>query len=336
MTDREKRLSICWAGWTGPEMAEMASGILKFDPDPLFYILGSGASRDESSFYHGHGRRVSYFWDNERFFEDMNEGGFEVMIHNTYIYAIGHRPEIYPLQPPPNFVIVNPRWQDLKPFRILHEAESFTQMEFYHKIIHKYDGVITYNKLMKDYCDEQKIPCFKGYVCCPSILRDEGLKRDVDVSYSGSNLSLSYRGEIKQVLEGMSSEINLVIEEGAFSGLNVVDYYRLLNRSKIHQCTHSSANGEKHPMHPKNREGKALLCGAMPIIENFPEADDFLAPGKEKVVFEAPEELPELIRYYLEHEDERRAIVTAGQKKIRENYTFEIFFENAFRAFGLI
>ena len=88
-------------------------------------------------------------------------------------------------------------------------------------------------------------------------------------------------------------------------------------------------------MHVKSREAKALLCGALPIVENFPEADGFLSPGKEKVVFNSLEELPELIAYYIEHEDERRLIVEAGKKRVRENFTFEHMFREAFEQFGL-
>jgi len=317
-------------------MSEMASGILAIDPDPLFYILGCGTLRDERAYYHGHGSRVSYLTTYDRFFSEVNHDAFDVVIHNTYLFASYHRPEIYPLDTNNQSVIMDSRWQNLKSFKILYDGESFTQMEFYRRIAHKYDGVITYNREYKDFCDSINVPCHLSYICCPSVLDDFGLERNVAVSYSGSCLDIAYRKEIGDVLRELPDKYPVVIQSGAFAGLPVEDFVNLLNRSKIHQCTHSAASGEKYPMHVKSREGKALLCGALPITENFPESDGYLAPGKEKVVFDDLDELAEKIIYYLEHDDERQAIVAAGKKRIRENFTCDVLYQNAFRQFGLL
>lgn len=329
-------LKICWAGWTGPDMAEIASGILPLDPDPQFYILGSGTTRDERAYYLGHGRRNAFFTTPERFFSEVNNAGADVLIHNTFTYATGHRPEIHPMNNQAATITQNKEWKDISAFKILHEGESFTQFEYYKKAIDYFDGVITYSRKLKDLCDERKIPCYQSYICCPATLTDPGLERDIAVSYTGSNLGVDYRGKIKSILEGLPEEYPVTIRDGGFAGFPVEDYVNMLNRSKIHQCTHGAADGKRLPFAIKNREGKALLCGALPICEVYPEADGYLAPDTEKAVFNSMGELKEKILYYLEHEDQRRAIVEAGKKKIRENFTADILFRKAFAHFGLL
>ena len=329
-------LKVCWAGWTGPDMSEMASGVLGIDPEMQFYILGSGAVFDEGPYFMKPGRRISYFVNNEKFFKDLNIAKYDVLIHNTYAFSAGHRPEIYPLDETGVSYLVNPHWDGIPSFKILHDGESWMHFDFFSKIVHRFDGVITYNRDLKDHCDKLSIPCYLSYLTCPASIHDMGLERDIDVSYSGSCVSVGYRKELRDVLEALPDSRNAVIFEGAYGGVDVDTYYTALSRSKIHQCTHSCASGEKYPMHIKNREAKALLSGAMPIIERFEEADGYLKPGTEKVIFDDLEELPGLIAYYLEHEDERRAIVEAGQKKVRGNFTCDILFKKAFEHFGFL
>ena len=44
-------------------------------------------------------------------------------------------------------------------------------------------------------------------------------------------------------------------------------------------------------------------------------------PGKEVVAYRTPEECVELIRYYVDHEDERQAIARAGQERTLKEHT---------------
>lgn len=63
-------------------------------------------------------------------------------------------------------------------------------------------------------------------------------------------------------------------------------------------------------------------CGGF-LLSNY-QADflDFFSPGEDFVFYETTEEVPSLARYYLAHEDERRAICQNGQKKVLENHTY--------------
>jgi spore maturation protein CgeB len=45
-------------------------------------------------------------------------------------------------------------------------------------------------------------------------------------------------------------------------------------------------------------------------------------PGKEVVSYRTPEECTELIQYYLEHDEERKSIASAGQKRVLQEHTY--------------
>ena len=50
---------------------------------------------------------------------------------------------------------------------------------------------------------------------------------------------------------------------------------------------------------------------------------ELFEPGKELVCFETREDLREKIRYYLSHPDERMRIALNGQKRAREDHTYQ-------------
>jgi len=53
--------------------------------------------------------------------------------------------------------------------------------------------------------------------------------------------------------------------------------------------------------------------------ENLP---DYFKAGKEALAYRTPEECCELVKYYLEHEEERKALAAAGQARTLESHTY--------------
>lgn len=54
-----------------------------------------------------------------------------------------------------------------------------------------------------------------------------------------------------------------------------------------------------------------------------PEIDELFENGKELVMFSDEREMMEAIEYYLNHDDERKAIARNGYKKVAEHFTYE-------------
>lgn len=67
------------------------------------------------------------------------------------------------------------------------------------------------------------------------------------------------------------------------------------------------------------------ICGVggFALTNYCEETAELLEEDKEIVMFKTPEELVEKADYYLKHEEIRKQIAAAGQKKVLENYTYE-------------
>ncbi len=66
-----------------------------------------------------------------------------------------------------------------------------------------------------------------------------------------------------------------------------------------------------------------LGAGGFLITNYQPEISEYFDVGKDIVVYESVEDLIFKIRYYLDHEDERKQIAKSGYMKVKENYTYE-------------
>lgn len=65
-----------------------------------------------------------------------------------------------------------------------------------------------------------------------------------------------------------------------------------------------------------------LAAGGFLITTYQKEIDEYFENGKELVMARTPEEMIELTAYYLEHEDERKAIAENGQKKVFDEFAY--------------
>ncbi len=65
-----------------------------------------------------------------------------------------------------------------------------------------------------------------------------------------------------------------------------------------------------------------LAAGGFLITTYQKEIEEYFEDVKELVIARTPEEMLELTAYYLEHEDERKEIAAAGQKKVYEEFAY--------------
>jgi spore maturation protein CgeB len=66
---------------------------------------------------------------------------------------------------------------------------------------------------------------------------------------------------------------------------------------------------------------EATGVGTLLVTDWKKNLHEMFEPGKEVVVYRTPEECVEMIRYYLEHENERKAIASAGQHRTLRDHT---------------
>ncbi len=62
--------------------------------------------------------------------------------------------------------------------------------------------------------------------------------------------------------------------------------------------------------------------GGFLLTNNIPQAAGFYEIGREMIVYDSTEELKRLIRYYLEHPEERAAIADKGYQRARKEHTY--------------
>ena len=77
------------------------------------------------------------------------------------------------------------------------------------------------------------------------------------------------------------------------------------------------------------------MSGGFYLAEHSDELADFFTPGVEIETWRTRKELLEKCRYYLAHDDARRAIAAAGRARALREHTWEHRFTAAFHAMGL-
>jgi len=85
----------------------------------------------------------------------------------------------------------------------------------------------------------------------------------------------------------------------------------------------------------KGRNFEIPGCGAFQLSEYAEGIDEYLECDKEIVCFSSTPEMIEKIFYYLEHEDERKAIADAGYRRAIHDHTYERRFHDLFHRMGL-
>ena len=84
--------------------------------------------------------------------------------------------------------------------------------------------------------------------------------------------------------------------------------YQISRNSKITLNHH----GEIPPYANNCRLYETTGVGSLLITDWKPDLKEMFEPGKEVIAYQNNDECAELIQYYLDHEDERKAIARAG------------------------
>jgi len=95
--------------------------------------------------------------------------------------------------------------------------------------------------------------------------------------------------------------------------------YQLLAQSRITLNIHIDQAG---PYAANMRLFEATGVGTLLITDWKENLHEMFEPGKEVVAYRSSEECAEMIQYYLEHEEERKAIAQAGQQRTLREHTY--------------
>jgi len=97
-----------------------------------------------------------------------------------------------------------------------------------------------------------------------------------------------------------------------------IEMYQVLRDSLLTLNHH----GDYPPYANNLRLFEATGAGTLLITDWKQNLHEMFEPGKEIVTYRNPQECAELVRYYLEHENERREIAEAGQRRTLQEHTY--------------
>ncbi|KPA19138.1 Methyltransferase type 11 domain protein, partial [Candidatus Magnetomorum sp. HK-1] len=112
---------------------------------------------------------------------------------------------------------------------------------------------------------------------------------------------------------------------GSFGSLNYqgeawgLDMFSLLHQSEITLNCHIDA-AKNYAANMRLYE--ATGCGTLLITDHKDNLNEIFEIGNEIISYRSPEECADLIKYYLEHAEERKRIAKSGQKRTLKDHTY--------------
>jgi hypothetical protein len=155
-------------------------------------------------------------------------------------------------------------------------------------------------------------------------------EKDIPVSFVGSFFDV--HKPRTALLEYLSTRVPLCVwgpaPEGGFKSSSLAKCYKgpawgaemfnILARSRMTVNHH----GNVPPYANNQRLYEATGVGTLLVTDFKPNLHEMFEPGKEVLAYRSEEECAELIRYYLDHEDEREAVARAGQQRTLREHTY--------------
>jgi len=160
----------------------------------------------------------------------------------------------------------------------------------------------------------QSLPC-EGI---PVDLDWSNIEEKYDVTFVGSTKSKPGREQYINVLKNRNIPVCLFGEAGGWY-VTLEEMMDIFATSKINLNFSRATDSER--MGAKGRVFFVCLAGGFLLTEYAPGIENYFEIDKEIVCFTGAEEMVEKVTYYLNHDEERRAIAQAGWKRAINEYT---------------
>lgn len=168
----------------------------------------------------------------------------------------------------------------------------------------------------------------------PELFCGRGLPRDIDVSFLGSVDPTDQRWPMRAEYTNYLRENGIDIRVGGgqrVQRLSALDYSTIMSRSKI--SLNFSRDGNGLPC-LKSRVFEVTSCGALLMDDWGTDTEYFFQSGQDFVIYNSKEDLLRLVKYYLEHEEERKAIAGNGWMKATFTYNARNMWAGVFERMG--
>jgi hypothetical protein len=154
-----------------------------------------------------------------------------------------------------------------------------------------------------------------------NLFRVGDVAPDIPVSFVGS--TSGYRSVRKEYLTYLYQQgVEVLLAGGMENRISIEEYADVIRRSKISLNFSFSIPGT-HQI--KARVLEATMSNSLLLESKNSETSRFFTPMADYVEFESKEDLVDKVRYYLEHEDERREIALNGHRKALKEYNHHVY-----------
>jgi glycosyltransferase involved in cell wall biosynthesis len=182
------------------------------------------------------------------------------------------------------------------------------------------DNAYKFDLVLGDNCDKNNYfgrPTIKSYGFVPLALYDaieqEPIYKAGFVGNAKSEKRKKFIADTPFIIHTNNAEMSTQLE-------HLKEYVKLCKSFKI--LVSPSANTARSSFCVRNLE--YMACKRLCLAEHLPYMDKLFEDKKEIVYWETPEQLKELVDYYLSHQDEAKEIAENGYQAIKTNFTDDI------------
>lgn len=188
-----------------------------------------------------------------------------------------------------------------------------------------YVGIIDSLSEFDKYADNPQI--IRGYPAVnPIDFYNGNIERDINVCFWGSIPINSKREEYVNFLRDNGINVYTHIHR-----VSVEKYAEILNRSKISLSICHDGEGENRL---RVRAFEIMACKSLLLEDDISETKRLFDVDKDFVIFRNKEELLEKVKYYLQHEEQRKLIAQSGYDKVTNIYNARNMWGDIFKNMG--
>jgi hypothetical protein len=156
---------------------------------------------------------------------------------------------------------------------------------------------------------------------------------DIDVSFLGQRYG--YRAQLVERLRRSGIDVACFGPGWGTSVISENEKIELYNRSRINLGTGVVGYSDAITC-IKGRDTEVTACGGFYLTTFDAELAEMFHVGREIACYRNEIDCVEMIRYYLEAEDERRAVAAAGRERCLRDHAWEVRLDALFRWMGLL
>jgi glycosyltransferase involved in cell wall biosynthesis len=215
-------------------------------------------------------------------------------------------------------------WNAIGVPKMFYALDSHLVYGFHRKILNDFDYVFAAQK--------QFIPGFKKvksevfwlpHAADPEMHRKLELPKLFDIGFVGQLDPKGYPERIR-LIRKLRDKYNVLAVHGVFDE-HMAKVYSLskigFNKSMKDDLT--------------LRPFEIMSCGTMAVTDRLDSIYELFEDKKHLITYSDEKELDEVIRYYLEHEEEREEIAIRGQEEVHRKHTYERRVQEILKVIGI-